>query len=99
MLSFWKSLFNILAIMRLPADFVFISSSSGHVSFRHGLASVVRPLAFHVLIFSFENTGPIWTKLGRDGPWVVPFQNYFGELHPPSGGATKGSKEKNQLNI
>ena len=58
----------------------------GHVSYCHHEASVVRrrpssgvrrpsSLAFHILIFSSETTGPIWTKLGRDGPWVVPFQN------------------------
>ena len=40
-------------------------------------AFVVRPslhVAFYILIFS-ETIGPIWTKLGSDGPWVVPFQN------------------------
>jgi hypothetical protein len=29
------------------------------------LASVVRPLTFHILIYSSETTGPNGTKLGR----------------------------------
>jgi hypothetical protein len=39
------------------------------------LSSVVRPLTFHILINSSEATGPIWTKLWWNGPWMVPFQN------------------------
>ena len=31
----------------------------------HHLASVVRPLTFHILIYSPETTGPNGTKLGR----------------------------------
>ena len=31
----------------------------------HHLASVVRPLTFHILIYSSETTGPNGTKLGR----------------------------------
>ena len=34
----------------------------GHVRYCHHLASVVRPLTFHILIYSSETTG---TKLGR----------------------------------
>ena len=30
----------------------------GHVRYCHHLASVVRPLAFHILIYSSETTGP-----------------------------------------
>jgi hypothetical protein len=38
--------------------------------------SVVRlSLAFCILINSSKTTGPIWTKLWWNGPWVVPFQN------------------------
>jgi len=36
----------------------------GHVRYRHHL-SFVRPLTFHILIFSSETTGPNGTKLGR----------------------------------
>ena len=35
----------------------------------------VRPLNFHILINSSEATGPIWTKLWWNGPWMAPFQN------------------------
>jgi hypothetical protein len=35
----------------------------------------VRPLTFHILINSSEATGPIWTKLWWNGPWMAPFQN------------------------
>ena len=37
----------------------------GHVRYCHHLASVVRPLTFHILIYSSETTGPNVTKLGR----------------------------------
>ena len=37
-------------------------------------SSVVRPLTFHILINSSEATGPIWTKLWWNGPWMAPFQ-------------------------
>ena len=36
--------------------------------------SSVRPLTFHILINSSEATGPIWTKLWWNGPWMAPFQ-------------------------
>jgi hypothetical protein len=39
----------------------------------HHWASVVRPLTFHILINSSEATGPIWTKLWWNGPWMAPF--------------------------
>jgi hypothetical protein len=35
----------------------------GHVRYCHHLASVVRPLTFHILIYSSETTGPNETKL------------------------------------
>ena len=41
-------------------------------------------LAFPILINSSETTGPIWTKLGRDGPCVIPFQNYVRRPRPPT---------------
>ena len=54
----------------------------GHVSYCHHWASVVcrpssvvRPLTFHILINSSKATGPIWTKLWWNGPWMAPFQN------------------------
>ena len=45
----------------------------------------VRPsLTFHSKIFSSESTGPIKTKLGHNGPWVVPFQNYVRQVRVQS---------------
>ena len=37
----------------------------GQVRYCHRLASVVRPLTFHILIYSSETTGPNGTKLDR----------------------------------
>ena len=50
--------------------------------------SVRRPLAFCILIFSSETTGPIWTKLWLNNPWVVSFQNYVQQPQPPTKMAT-----------
>jgi hypothetical protein len=36
-----------------------------HLTHCHHLASVVRPLTFHILIYSCETNGPNGTKLGR----------------------------------
>ena len=47
----------------------------GQVSYWHHFSSVVRPSTFHILIFSWETTGPIATKLWWNGPWMAPFQN------------------------
>jgi hypothetical protein len=65
--SIWPSSFR-------GEDFFNISQSEtrialggpkGHVRYCHHLASVVRPLTFHILIYSSETTGPNGTKLGR----------------------------------
>jgi hypothetical protein len=40
----------------------------------------------HILIkddFSSETAEPNYTKPGRDGSWVGPFQNCVGQPHPP----------------
>ena len=48
-------------------------------------SSVIRlSLAFCILINSSETTGPIWTKLWWNGPWVVPFQNCVRQFPPPT---------------
>ena len=40
-------------------------------------------LAFCILINSSKTTGPIWTKLWWNGPWVIPFQNCVRQPRPP----------------
>ena len=55
-------------------------------------------LTFHILISS-ETTGPVWTKLGRDSPWVVPFQNYIRRPRPPTKMATMAKNRKSNKKI
>ena len=58
------------------------------LSYCHHWASV-RPLTFHILINSSETTGPIWTKLWWNGPWMAPFQNCVRWSWLPTKMATK----------
>jgi hypothetical protein len=58
------------------------------------LSSAVRPLTFHILINSSEATGPIWTKLWWNGPWMAPFQNGVRWSWLPTKMATKLKIEK-----
>jgi hypothetical protein len=55
---------------------------------------VVRPLTFHILINSSEATGPIWTKLWWNSPWMAPFQNCVRWSRLPTKMATKLKIEK-----
>ena len=69
------------------------------MSYCHHWASVVcrpaaRPLTFHILINSSEATGPIWTKLWWNGPWMAPFQNCVRRSQLPTKMATKLKIEK-----
>ena len=57
-------------------------------------ASVVRPLTYHILINSSEATGPIWTILWWNGPWMAPFQNCFRWSQLPTKMAVKLKIEK-----
>ena len=51
----------------------------------HLTRTMKRPSSvFHILIFFSQTTGPIWTKLGRDGRWAVPFQNFIRQPCPPT---------------
>ena len=56
--------------------------------------SSVRPLTFHILINSSEATGPIWTKLWWNGPWMAPFQNCVRWSRLPAKMAAKLKIEK-----
>jgi hypothetical protein len=57
-------------------------------------SSVVRPLTFHILINSSETTGPIWTKLWWNGPWMAPFQKCVRWSRLPTKMAAKLKIEK-----
>ena len=70
----------------------------------HHWASVVcrpsvRPLTFHILINSSEATGPIWTKLWWNGPWMAPFQNCVRWSRLPAKMAAKKKIEKRGWNF
>jgi hypothetical protein len=56
--------------------------------------SSVRPLTFNILINSSEATGPIWTKLWWNGPWMAPFQNCVRWSRLPTKMAAKLKIEK-----
>ena len=74
-------------------------------SYCHHWASVVcrpssvRPLTFHILINSSEATGPIWTKLWWNGPWIAPFQIYVRSSRLPTKMATKLKIEKRGMKL
>ena len=63
----------------------------GHVRYCHHLASVVRPLTFHILIYSSETSGPNGTKLVRKHLYKVLYKVSSFRPIPPTNIATKGN--------
>ena len=69
----------------------FFLSSPDPMRYCHHLASVVRPLTFHILIYSSETTGLNGTKLGRKHIYKVLYKVYSFRPIPPKNMATKGN--------
>jgi hypothetical protein len=55
-----------------PFEEIYIFSNGGHLGYRTALTDTI-----------LKGTIPAWFGLGRDGPWVGPFQNYVRQPRPP----------------
>jgi hypothetical protein len=85
--------FEVSLITRLGviAIFSYLFSSPGHARYYHHLASVVRQLTFHILIFSSETTWPNGTTLGSKHLCKVLYKCSPYRSVPPINMAAKGN--------
>ena len=93
--SLWESgtllIFKVIGQRSRSQGLIFTTERPSSVVRR---PSSVRPLNFHILINSSEATGPIWTKLWWNGPWMAPFQNCVRWSRLPTKMAAKLKIEK-----
>ena len=80
-----------LGVIALFSSFFSSPDPKGHVRYCHHLASVVRLLIFHILIFSSETTWPNGTKLGSKHLCKVPYKVSPFRSVPPTNMAAKGN--------
>ena len=82
---------NLITRLDVIAIFSSLFCSKGHMRYCHHLASIIRPLTFHILIFSSETTWPNGTKLGSKHLYKVLYKVSPFRSVPPTNMAAKGN--------